>query len=269
MRRANGSSPSICSTLVRQDRAVESSLPLPSVSIIVPTLNEVENVEPLTRRIMASGMEPLEIIFVDDGSSDGTPDRIRALAAEFPVRLVLRENPTLGLSGAVVAGAGAATGDLLVVMDADLSHPPGRIPDLVRPLRAGTCDMVIGSRYVRGGTTPGWPLWRRILSRAASAFAYPLTRVHDSMCGFFAIPRSLLLERAPAATGFKIAFEIIVHSHHQIRVQEIPIAFRDRARGASKMTFRVASVFFFRWLAAIIRRRPGPAAAGAARARVR
>jgi dolichol-phosphate mannosyltransferase len=248
---------------------MESSLDAPSISIIVPTLNEAENVAPLTGQIMASGIEPIEIIFVDDGSTDGTAEKIRALAAEFPVRLVVRENPTLGLSGAVVAGARVAAGDLLVVMDADLSHPPGRIPDLVRPLREDVCDMVIGSRYVQGGTTPGWPLWRKVMSRAASAFAYPLTLVHDSMCGFFAIPRSLLLERAPAATGFKIAFEIIVHSRHNLRVQEIPIAFRDRAQGASKMTFRVAAVFFFRWLAAIVRRRPGAAASGATQARVR
>lgn len=240
-----------------------------SVSIIVPTLNEVENVEPLTRQIMASGIEPLEIVFVDDGSTDGTGERVRALTAEFPVRLVLRENPTLGLSGAVVAGVDAAAGDLIVVMDADLSHPPSRIPDLVKPLRAGTYDMVIGSRYVRGGTTPGWPLWRKIMSRAASACAYPLTRVHDSMCGFFAIPRPLLLERAPAATGFKIVFEIIVHSGRRLRVKEIPIAFCDRAKGASKMTFRVAVVFFFRWLAAVVRRRPGRVASDAAQARVR
>ena len=263
--RARSAAPSLGTVL-----AMESSLRAQSVSIIVPTLNEVENVEPLTRGIMASGIEPLEIVFVDDGSSDGTGERVRGLAAEFPVRLLLRENPTLGLSGAVVAGARAATGDLLVIMDADLSHPPNRIPDLVRPLREGACDMVIGSRYVRGGTTPEWPLWRKTMSRAASAFAYPLTRVHDSMCGFFAIPRSRLLERAPAATGFKIAFEIIVHDRRSLRVQEIPIAFRDRVKGVSKMTFRVASVFFIRWLAAVVRRRPRPSAAtGAAQARVR
>ena len=249
---------------------MESSFRAQSVSIIIPTLNEVENVEPLTRRIMASGIEPLEIVFVDDGSTDGTGERVRALAAEFPVRLVVRENPTLGLAGAVVAGARAATGDLLVVMDADLSHPPSRIPDLVRPLREGACEMVIGSRYVRGGATPDWPLWRKTMSRAASAFAFPFTRVHDSMGGFFAIPRPLLLERAPAATGFKIAFEIIVHGRRRLRVQEIPIAFRDRVQGVSKMTFRVASIFFFRWLAAVVRRRPRPpVATGAARARVR
>jgi dolichol-phosphate mannosyltransferase len=221
----------------------------------VPTLNEVENIEPLLRRIFASGLEIFEVVFVDDGSSDGTAARIRELAAQFPIKLLERENPTLGLSGAVVAGAQVARGELLVVMDADLSHPPDRIPDLVRPLQKGACEMVIGSRYVTGGTTPGWPLWRRIMSRAASALAYPLTRVHDSMCGFFAIHRLLLLELAPAASGFKIAFDVIVRGGRNLRVREVPIAFQDRARGTSKMSIRVALIFFVRWLAAIVRRR--------------
>jgi dolichol-phosphate mannosyltransferase len=235
------------------------------VSVIVPTLNEAENVEPLVRRIFACGLEVLEILFVDDGSTDGTAERIRELAAQFPIRLLVRENPALGLSGAVVAGACAARGDLLVVMDADLSHPPDRIPDLVRPLQEGACDMVIGSRYARGGTTPGWPLWRRIMSRAASALAYPLTRVHDSMCGFFAIPRPLLLDLAPRASGFKIAFDVIVHGGRQLRVKEIPIAFQNRARGVSKMSIRIALIFFIRWLAAIVRPRRARASTAAAR----
>jgi dolichol-phosphate mannosyltransferase len=114
--------------------------------------------------------------------------------------------------------------------------------------------MVIGSRYVRGGTTPGWPLPRKIMSRVAAAAAYPLTGVHDSMCGFFAIRRQLLLELAPAATGFKIAFETIVRGGRDLRVLEIPIAFRDRERGRSKMSFGVASLFALRWLAALLRR---------------
>jgi len=240
-----------------------------SVSVIVPTLNEAENVEPLVRRIFASGLDILEILFVDDGSTDGTAERICGLTAQFPIKLLVRENPTLGLSGAVVAGARAARGDLLVVMDADLSHPPNRIPDLVRPLQQGACDMVIGSRYAAGGTTPGWPLWRKIMSRAASALAYPLTRVHDSMCGFFAIPRPLLLDLAPAASGFKIAFDVIVRGGRSFRVREVPIAFQDRVRGASKMSIRVAFIFFLRWLAAIVRPRPERVSTAAAREEVR
>src|SRR5262249_43447390 len=115
----------------------------------------------------------------------------------------------------------------------------------------GSADLVIGSRYVTGGSTPGWPLWRRTMSRVAAALAYPLTRVHDSMCGFFAITRSQLLQLAPQPSGFKIVFETIVDCNGALRVREIPIAFRDRTRGKSKMSLGVALRFFLRWLLAL------------------
>jgi dolichol-phosphate mannosyltransferase len=220
-------------------------------AIIVPTLNEAENIAVLVERIRRIEPRPAEIIFVDDNSSDGTRERICELTGD--VRLVRRDQPTLGLAGAVIAGARAAATDLVVVMDADLSHPPEKIPELVRPILAGTADMVIGSRYVRGATTPGWPLWRKFMSRVAAGAAYPLTHVHDSMCGFFAIGRERLLELAPHATGFKIAFEAIVYGRGQLRVLEVPIAFRDRARGTSKMSFRVALLFLLRWVSAVLR----------------
>ncbi len=224
------------------------------LAIIVPTLNEAENIEPLVRQIVLALPECDEIIFVDDGSKDGTQHTVCALAREFPLQLIERSNPTLGLAGAVIEGTRAARGEIIVVMDADLSHPPNELSNLVRPLLADHADMVIGSRYVRGGTTPGWPLYRKIMSRLAAAAAYPLTGVHDSMCGFFAIRRERLLELAPHATGFKIAFETIVRGGRHLRVVEIPIAFRDRARGKSKMSLGVASVFAMRWLAALWRR---------------
>jgi dolichol-phosphate mannosyltransferase len=223
------------------------------ISLIIPTLNEVENIGPLLGRILRCEPAPDEIVFVDDGSRDGTRECIRSFIASAPVRLIEREAALLGLSGAVIAGARAARGDLLVVMDADLSHPPERIADLLRPISTGVADMVIGSRYVRGASTPGWPVWRKVLSRIAAALAYPLTGVHDSMCGFFAIRRTLLLELTPDATGFKIAFEAIVGGGRNLRVLEIPIVFRDRARGTSKMSFGVALRFGFRWLAAVSR----------------
>jgi dolichol-phosphate mannosyltransferase len=224
------------------------------VSVVVPTLNEAENVTPLIEQITRAAPDRAEIIVVDDGSTDGTRERVRSLQGAHAVRLVERNEPTLGLSGAVLAGARAADGEMLVVMDADLSHPPEEIPNLLRPLLDGRADMVIGSRYVRGGTTPGWPVYRKTMSRLAAAMAYPLTGVHDSMCGFFAIRRALLLELAPAATGFKIAFETITRGGTRLRVLEVPIAFRDRARGTSKMSFGVALLFAFRWVAAIWRR---------------
>lgn len=221
------------------------------ISLVIPTLNEAENIGPLLARLAQCQPALDEIIFVDDGSTDGTRERIRSLAANSSIRLIERETPALGLSGAVIAGARAAAGDWLVVMDADLSHPPEKIAELLRPLLEDRADIVIGSRYVQGGSTPGWPLWRKILSRGAAVLAYPLTGVHDSMCGFFALPRKLLLELTPAATGFKIAFEALVQGGKNLRVLEIPIAFRDRTRGVSKMSFGVAVLFAFRWIAAM------------------
>jgi dolichol-phosphate mannosyltransferase len=224
-----------------------------SVSIIVPSLNEEENIAPLVSQIIASAVPFREILFVDDHSTDATRDMARALAESKPIRLIEQDGTDLGLAGAIMLGARAARGEILLVMDADLSHPPERINDLLAPLFAGAADMVVGSRYVKGGSTPGWPLWRRIVSRVGAALAYPLTGVHDSMCGFFAIPRSRLLELAPPASGFKIAFETIVHGGRTLRVREIPIAFRDRVRGKSKMSFGVALQFFLRWSRAMLR----------------
>lgn len=221
------------------------------ISLIIPTLNEVDNVPELLARIALGQPAPDQIIFVDDGSTDGTRESIRSLADSASLELIERDSPSLGLAGAVIDGARAAIGEWLVVMDADLSHPPEKISELLQPLLAGKADVVIGSRYVKGGSTPGWPVWRKILSRAAAGLAYPLTGVHDSMSGFFAMPTHLLLELTPAATGFKIAFEVLVQGGRNLRVVEIPIVFRDRSRGDSKMSFAVASLFAVRWLVAM------------------
>ena len=225
-----------------------------SVSIIIPTRNEVENIVPLISQIVAAAVQLDEIVFVDADSTDGTLDTIRSLAASHPIRVIEQDPGVPGLAAAITAGAALARGELLVVMDADLSHPPERINDLLAPLRTDAADLVIGSRYVPGGSTPGWPVWRRVLSRVGSGLAFPLTGVHDSMCGFFAIARSRLLDLAAPAIGFKIAFEIIVRGRPTLRVVEIPIAFRDRTRGRSKMSIGVALRFFWRWSIAVCRR---------------
>jgi dolichol-phosphate mannosyltransferase len=225
-----------------------------SLSIVIPTRNEVENIGPLIEQIVANHVPFQEIVFVDADSTDGTQDAIRSLGRERSVRLIGQDANEPGLAAAIMAGARAATGEWILVMDADLSHPPDRISHLLGPLFADNADLVIGSRYIPGGSTPGWPLWRRTLSRVGSAFAYPITGVRDSMCGFFAIGRQRLLDLNPPTTGFKIAFEIIVRGGRNLRIREIPIAFCDRARGHSKMSLRVAIQFFVRWLAAIFSR---------------
>jgi dolichol-phosphate mannosyltransferase len=218
------------------------------VSIIIPTLNEEENIAPLVSQIIASAVPFHEILFVDDDSTDATADIVRTLGGRHPIRLIEQNGAHRGLAGAIVTGARAAQGDLLLVMDADLSHPPEQIKNLLAPLFAGEADMVVGSRYVEGGSTSGWPLLRRIMSRTGAAIAYPLTGVHDSMGGFFAIARSRLLELAPQTNGFKIVFEAIVRGGGRLRVREIPIAFRERLHGKSKMSFGVAVRFFIHWL---------------------
>src|SRR5438067_7200791 len=179
-------------------------------AIIVPTLEEVDNIVPLVKQIEHTKVPFSEIIFVDDGSTDGTRDKIRGLTLAHRVRLIERDGAERGLAGAIIAGANASTADFFVVMDADLSHPPEEIPALLQPILANEADLVVGSRYIPGGATPGWPTWRRLLSRVASGLAYPLTGVHDAMGGFFAIRRECLLRFANEAAGFKIVFETLV-----------------------------------------------------------
>ena len=144
------------------------------VSIIVPTLNEEENIDLLLQRIFHA-MLPVgvtfEILVVDGNSGDNTCSRVSAWGATHPVRLVCLES-NLGLASAVMAGALEAAYEFVVVMDADLSHPPEKIPALLTPLLETRCDVVIGSRYVDGGATPDWPFIRKLTSKIASIPAF-------------------------------------------------------------------------------------------------
>ncbi len=236
------------------------------IAVIVPTLDEAGNVQPLVGQIEQTGLALSEIIFVDDGSTDGTREIVRALSVAHRVRLLAREGAERGLAGAIVSGANACAADVVVVMDADLSHPPEEMRALLQPIVSDEADLVIGSRYIRGGATPDWPLWRRAMSRLASLLAWPLTGVHDSMCGFFAVRRDCLLQFASNATGFKIAFEMMVRGRRKLRIREVPILFRDRQRGKSKMSMGEATRFARDWTRAVVRRvfQRSPAAAGVA-----
>jgi len=226
------------------------------LTVIVPTLNEAANIQPLLARIFeqSSAALQIEVLIVDDGSTDGTCECVLLLGQTQPVRLLRRERPAGGLAGAVLAGAVAARSRWILVMDADLSHPPERIGDLVAPLLDRSQDMVIGSRYGPGGRTPGWVWWRRFMSRVACLLAWPLARLHDPLSGFFATDRAWLIQSEGDAAGFKIALELIVNAKRGFRVKEIPIVFRDLERGVSKMRFGVLITYLLRLLVLLARR---------------
>ena len=210
------------------------------VSVVVPTYREALNIRALAEGVHAvlsgTGIE-WELILADDDSADGTEALVDELARCFPIRLETRREPPRDLSRSVLFGIARARHERVVVMDADLSHPPARIPDLLRALDEG-CDMAIGSRYAPGGRIDGgWSRWRLLGSRAATLLARPLVRCSDPMSGFFAVDRRVLPGfDALRPLGFKIALELMVRG--RLRVREVPIEFRDRRRGASKMGWR-------------------------------
>ncbi|MCK4601852.1 MAG: glycosyltransferase, partial [Phycisphaerae bacterium] len=161
--------------------------PNTSVSIIVPTYREAESLPELIERVdrvRREGNISLELVIVDDNSSDGTEELMRSLNCPW-IRLVVRRGKR-DLSAAVAEGLRLARSEVLVVMDADLQHPPEKIPEMLAAIANGH-DFVIASRYVAGGATGGqWPLLRRICSRAATLLARPFTSVKDPLSGFFA-----------------------------------------------------------------------------------
>ena len=221
--------PSSCPT---DARILSSS----GVSIVVPTYREAANLRVLAQRVasvMAATGAPWELVLVDDNSADGTEEIVAELAGWLPVRLYVRRDVPRDLSLAVLDGFRVARCDRLVVMDADLSHPPEHIPALLAAL--GPRTVAIGSRYAPGGRLDErWGMWRRLVSRVATLLARPLGSGQDPMSGFFAIDRGALPDRAVLQPlGYKIALELVVRG--RLRVQEVPIAFRDRERGASKM----------------------------------
>lgn len=212
----------------------------PSISVIVPTYNEAENLPLLLDRLdrlrRALGLT-LELLIMDDNSRDGTD----AVIADQPrdwVQLVVRAIDP-GLSQAVCDGLRRARHDVLVVMDADLSHPPEAIPHLVTAIAEGY-DFAIGSRYVDGGSTADdWGFFRWLNSRVATLLARPFTRVSDPMSGFFALRREDYRKAMDALSpvGYKIGLELIVKCGCQ-KIKEVPIHFANRQHGESKLTLR-------------------------------
>jgi dolichol-phosphate mannosyltransferase len=209
-----------------------------AITVVVPTYHEVENIPHLVARLDAvrksAGLD-LELLLMDDDSRDGSDALVSRMALPW-VRLVTRRSER-GLSLAVLEGLQLSTRDTLIVMDADLSHPPEKIPELLAALDGGA-EVAVGSRFTEGGSTADdWGLFRWLNSQVATLLALPLTPLKDPMSGFFAIRRATLMTgREFNPVGYKILLELIIKCGCG-RVSEIPIHFENRRYGKSALTF--------------------------------
>ena len=209
------------------------------LTIVVPTYKERENLPHLLLRIESLRRRydlDLEVLLMDDDSQDGSVEWVAQEAPDYCRIIVRTENR--GLSPAVIDGLRAAQHPVVVVMDADLSHPPERIPAMILSLESGQ-QFVIGSRYVSGGSTDDdWGFFRWLNSQVATLLARPFTEVKDPMSGFFAMRRADF-ERARHLdpVGYKVGLELIVKCDID-NVGEIPIHFADRVYGQSKLTLK-------------------------------
>lgn len=206
-------------------------------SLIIPTLNEAGNIDPLLSSIFSLDTlgNQFEVIIVDDGSTDGTPDKVRQWQKTHDVRLIERRAQP-DLTGSILDGTAAARYEVIAVMDADLSHPPDRLAALIQPVVDGTHDITVGSRYIAGGNTINWPFYRRWLSRAGGWLARSICDVNDATSGFFAFRKELIGNITKNAHGYKILLELLMTGQGQLRIKEIPISFRDRQHGNSKLS---------------------------------
>ena len=210
------------------------------VTVALPTYNELENLPHIAPEIVAHGYR---LLIIDDNSPDGTGRLADSLAADVPQISVLHRESKAGLGPAYASGFDQALADgaeIVIEMDADFSHDPADLPRLVQAIAEGA-DIAIGSRYVTGGSTPDWPLIRRLISRGGNLYARLMLGipVRDATAGFRAFTAESLAKLpylAAEASGYGFQVEMAWRAHQRgLRIIEVPISFRDRTRGTSKM----------------------------------
>ena len=225
-------------------QSVTRDAPL-ELTVVIPTLNEAGNIEPLLEKIgvALAGIE-WEAIFVDDGSTDGTPDLLTSIAQNDRRVRMVRRIGRRGLSSAVVEGALASTTPIIAVIDADLQHDERILPDLYKAIAKDGNELAIGTRYAGNGSTGEWDDKRLKISRFATALASPImkTRLSDPMSGFFAVRRDVLLEAAPGLSnvGYKILLDLVASSPRTLKLAEVGYTFGTRQSGESKLDEMVA-----------------------------
>jgi dolichol-phosphate mannosyltransferase len=214
------------------------------VWVVLPTYNEIENLEPIADAILGA-LPQADLLVVDDASPDGTGQRADTLAAANPRMHVLHRTGKEGLGAAYRAGfrwlLERPEVRAVVQMDADFSHDPADLPRLLSPLMADA-DLVLGTRYIRGGGTVGWPWYRQLISRGGTTFARVvlLLPYRDLTGGFKAWRRELLesirlREVGPQGYGFQVEMTWWAH-RRGARIVQVPIVFRERVAGRSKMS---------------------------------
>jgi dolichol-phosphate mannosyltransferase len=231
---------------------------IPQLSVVVPTFNERDNVTPLLRRLeSALAGIAWEVIFVDDNSPDGTSDVVRSLARQDPRVRCIRRVGRRGLSGACIEGILASSAPCAAVIDADLQHDETQLPKMLALLQGGEADLVVGSRYVEGGSADSFNKQRAGASALATEVAKRVLRVKiaDPMSGFFMIRRDRFEQLAPqlSTQGFKILLDIVATARGNLRVAEIPYTFGSRLHGESKLDSMVALDFLGLVLAKLTR----------------
>jgi len=220
---------------MKQDKA--------QVSIIIPTYNESENIIQVLKSIGEHLPEDIaaEALVIDDNSPDGTGKIVEDYITDahneigYTIEVIHRKTKN-GLSSAILDGIQHSTGEIVVIMDSDFSHPPKIIPQLVEEIKTSKCDIAIASRFVPGGAINGWSTKRKLISKTAKGIAKAGLGVNESdpMSGFFAFKRKILEGIKFDAIGYKMLLEILVKTKGA-KVKEIPYTFTDRTRGSSKL----------------------------------
>jgi dolichol-phosphate mannosyltransferase len=218
---------------------------MPEITVVIPTLDERENVVPMIHSIetVLAGVD-YEIIFVDDDSEDDTAGLVRAIAQDSPRVRILERIGRRGLSSAVIEGMMASSAPYLAVMDSDLQHDEKILPVMFRTLRDERLDLVIATRHSEGGSIGSMAPFRRRLSRFGHYLSSVIchSRLSDPMSGYFVVSREYLNEvaRSLSGTGFKVLLDLVVSSPRPLRFAEVPYHFRDRIHGRSKLDILVS-----------------------------
>jgi dolichol-phosphate mannosyltransferase len=218
---------------------------MPEITVVIPTLDERENVVPMIGAIetVLAGVD-YEILFVDDDSQDDTAGLVRGIAQRNPRVRVLQRIGRRGLSSAVIEGMMASSAPCLAVMDSDLQHDEKILPAMLQTLREGNFDLVIATRHVEGGSFGTMAPFRRRLSRFGQYLSSLIchSRLSDPMSGYFVVSREYLNEvaRSLSGTGFKVLLDLVVSSPRPLRFAEVPYHFRKRIHGRSKLDILVS-----------------------------